>query len=620
MSRTPISDYALLSDCHGAALVSREGQVDWLCWPRFDSPPLLGRLLGERAGHWTLGVHDGHVLSRRYQPGSLVLESHWKGPWGEALVEEALDLGPSPNPHRLGQGAPRRFVRRVTVLAGMVDVDMRLSVRQDFGSARPDYRQVAGGWCAHNGSERLRLSAPPGAFTLHEDLVGRWRLHRGEQARFVLAHASPSDPETERLRTDDVEDALARTKAAWVNWSEEHQAYEGFHGTAVHHGGRVLQALTYEPTGAVVAAPTTSLPESPDGGRNWDYRYCWVRDAALTLDALWVAACPDEAARFFEFLAHAARPRLEAEGRLPIMFDVLGSTDLPEREIAQLEGWMGIGPVLIGNAASSQVQLDVYGEVLGAAWRLREQLGALDGGSIQRLLVRVADAAAAHWREPDYGIWEVRRAPSHHVQSKLGCWVALDRAVRMADRLSAGARVRVWERERDAVRDAILREGWSEKKRAFTQAFGSQALDAAVLRMPIMGFLPGDDPRVQSTVDRIRDELSAGDGLLFRYLSDDGLPGDEGAFVACSFWLSEALALGGRLDEAREVFEHVAARANDLGLFSEELSPSGGEMWGNFPQAFSHVGLVNAAWAIESAPAPSRRQGAGMAVNPAQQV
>jgi alpha,alpha-trehalase len=358
--------------------------------------------------------------------------------------------------------------------------------------------------------------------------------------------------------------------------------------------------LTFRPTGAIVAAPTTSLPEDVGGMRNWDYRYAWVRDASLTLEALWVAACPDEAREFFGWMAGAVASQLRRGIPLQIMFGVGGERDLTERELQHLRGWRDSRPVRIGNGAWNQRQLDVYGEVLGAAHRLVEQLGELEPGT-REFLVGVADAAADRWRERDQGIWEIRDEPRDFVYSKLMCWAALDRAIALAGHLEAADRVEGWNRSREEIRAAILEHGWSERAGAFAQSFGSDALDASNLVMPIVGFLPATDPRMRSTIEAIADRLTDERGLVYRYLAEDGLPGQEGTFLLCTFWLAQAWALAGEVARAREVFELAAGHVNDVGLLAEEVDPATGELLGNFPQAFSHVGLINAAWAITRA-------------------
>jgi GH15 family glucan-1,4-alpha-glucosidase len=379
-----------------------------------------------------------------------------------------------------------------------------------------------------------------------------------------------------------------------------HQNYEGPWEELVHTSGRVLQALTFAPTGAIVAAATTSLPEEVGGERNWDYRYAWVRDASLTLEALWVAACPDEAQEFFGYLAGASASQLKRGRDLQIMFGVGGERDLSERELAHLSGWRRSRPVRVGNGAWEQRQLDVYGELLNAAYRLSDVWKDLDRPT-RSFLVAAADTAAARWEETDQGIWEVRGEPQHYVYSKLMCWVALDRAIYLADRLDAAERVGDWSKTRDEVKEAILRRGWSERVRAFTQAFDSDELDASNLMMSIMGFLPADDSRILATIRATEEQLTDDRGLVFRYRTHDGLEGEEGTFLLCTFWLAQAQALAGRVGPARRTFEKAIAYANDVGLLAEEVDPNTRELLGNFPQAFSHIGLVNSAWAIAQA-------------------
>jgi GH15 family glucan-1,4-alpha-glucosidase len=368
----------------------------------------------------------------------------------------------------------------------------------------------------------------------------------------------------------------------------------------VHHSGRVLYALTYYPTGAMCAAPTTSLPETPGGERNWDYRYAWVRDASFTLRALWVAACPDEGYKFFDYLASAAASQVHDGSDLQIMFGIGGERDLSERVLPHLSGWRGSAPVRVGNGAWTQRQIDVYGELLDAAARFPELISQLEPES-RSFLVDLADAACHRWQDLDQGIWEVRGAPRHFVYSKLMCWVALDRAIALADLIDAADRVEEWSHWRREIEHAILTQGWSDAAGAFTQSFGSDDLDASNLMMSIVGFLPPDDPRIVATVDAICTRLTDEHGLVYRYLADDGLDGEEGTFLLCTFWLAQALALAGEHERARATFERAIAFVNDVGLLAEEVDAVTGELLGNFPQAFSHIGLVNAAWAISQA-------------------
>jgi GH15 family glucan-1,4-alpha-glucosidase len=600
MVDTPIADYALISDCHSAALVSRAGSVDWLCLPRFDSPSIFGRLLGERGGHWSISALDSGVTRRRYVERTMVLETTFESPTGRATLTDAMALGSDTMTHDLGAGAPGVLLRTVRGVEGRVAFDMEFAPRPEYGLIAPLVRQVDGGLAARGGACVMRLSTPTAPSIDGAVARLRFEVHAGEEAPFALHHHTTSEPPPRVWSPADIDRSHRATVEGWQRWSGAHQRYEGPWSDLVYHSGRVLQALMYQPTGAIVAAPSTSLPEDVGGERNWDYRFAWVRDASLTLDALWVAACPDEARKFFGWMAGTVASQLDAEPDIQIVFGVGGEHDLTERTLSHLPGWRGSRPVRVGNGAWTQRQLDVYGELLGAAERLSDRIGELDDPT-RRFLARLADVASERWREKDQGIWETRDEPRHFVFSKVMCWVALDRAIALAGRLGAEDRVTDWTSSREEIRTAVLAEGWSETAGAFTQSFGSNALDASNLMIPIVGFLSGDDPRVVATVDATADRLTDGRGLVYRYLADDGLPGQEGLFLLCTFWLAQAQAMAGRVDAARETFERAIAHANDVGLLSEEVGPGEEGLLGNFPQAFSHIGLINAAWAISQA-------------------
>jgi GH15 family glucan-1,4-alpha-glucosidase len=438
-------------------------------------------------------------------------------------------------------------------------------------------------------------------FSIENSLArARFTLKAGKQAHFALRYRASWESDPPVCSQAAIARSFHDTLRGWRTWSALHQTYRGPWQELVHHSGRVLQAFMFRPTGAIVAAPTTSLPESIGGERNWDYRYTWVRDACLTLEALWVAACPYEASRFFNWMAGAVATQIQQNAGLQIMFGVGGEHDLSERTLNHLAGWRASQPVRIGNDAWKQRQLDIYGELLSAVRLLRNQIGKLDEVT-RHFLVEVADAAAAQWQEPDQGIWEVRGEPRHFLHSKLMCWVALDCAIALVDLLGVPDRIDAWAATREQIRDVILTRGWSEKARAFTQAFGSDDLDASVLMMPMVGFLPATDPRIRATIDAIAERLTDAHGLVYRYRASDGLAGSEGTFLLCTFWLAHALALAGELERAKATFERAASYANDIGLLAEEVDPATGELLGNFPQAFSHIGLVNAAWAISQA-------------------
>jgi alpha,alpha-trehalase len=618
MKATPIADYALLSDRHSAALVSRDGSIDWLCFPRFDSPSVFGRLLGDDAGHWSIRAANATQVTRRYLDRTMVLETTFRTSTGTVAITDALAMGEGNRGHALGQGAPHLLLRRAVCVEGEVDLSLEYLPCPEYGLVHPLFDAVDGGMAAFGGADVLVLSSPTTLTVDQSGVSGQLHLRRGETAAFALHHAKRAETGTAKVWSQsEISARLEDTVAAWESWSEMHQAYVGPWRDLVHQSGRVLQALSFAPTGAICAAATTSLPEVVGGARNWDYRYAWVRDASFTIEALWVAACPDEANEFFEYMTTSAAGSLDRGGDLQIMFGIGGERDLTERELPHLEGWRHSAPVRVGNGAWSQRQLDVYGELLSAVYRLSDHI--FDNASrrvgpmaapdkwgappdlapaTRRFLVQLADTAALRWQEKDQGIWEVRSEPRDFLYSKLMCWVALDRAVSLAGPLGAPDRVESWKKTADQIREAILTKGWSDRANAFTQSFGSDELDASSLMLPLVGLLPADDPKVLATINATEERLTDDRGLVYRYRAHDGLDGKEGTFLLCTFWLAQALARAGQPARARTVFERAAAFVNDVGLLSEEVDPDSGELLGNFPQAFSHIGLVNAAWAI----------------------
>ncbi|MCU1670073.1 MAG: glycoside hydrolase family 15 [Blastococcus sp.] len=606
MSATPIADLAFLSDRHSCALVDRAGSVEWLCFPRFDGPSVFGRLLDDDAGHWQVRPEAEWTSTRRYVGRSLALETSFTTAGGVLLLTDAMGLGPDNGGHRLGRDVPHLLVRRLACPSGQIDVLVDYRPRPEYGLIVPLLSAVDGGVAARGGADWLVLTLPADAELADGRARARLHLRAGDVIHLALQRTTLGDRPAHVWAQPDLGDLMDSTLAAWESWSELHQSYEGAWRELVHHSGRVLHGLSYQPSGAIVAAGTTSLPEGVGGERNWDYRYAWVRDASFTMLALWVAACPDEAADFFAFMTTAGAGAVGPEHPLQIMFGVGGEHDLTERTVPHLRGWRDSRPVRVGNGAWNQRQLDVYGELLASAARLADELRAMDEET-RTFLVACADAAAARWREPDQGIWEVRGPPRHFVYSKVMCWVALDRAIGLAPQLHAEDRVASWTKAREEVAATVLAEGWSDRAGAFTQSFGSSALDASNLVLPIVGFLPADDPRVIATVEAIADRLTDDRGLVYRYRTDDGvdavdgLAGKEGTFLLCTFWLAQALALAGEVERAREVFARAAAFVSDIGLLAEEVDPDTGELMGNFPQAFSHIGLVNAAWAIDQA-------------------
>jgi len=593
---TAINDYGLLGDCQGAALVSRDGSVDWWCPTRFDAPSVFGRLLDQNAGHWTVRPVEEHRTSRRYVDDSMVLEIDFRCRNGALRLTDALALGSRERGHAIGYTSPHVLVRHLQVLDGEVEVEVELAPRLEYGLVTPQFTATATGLEAVGGADRLTLVGDRRLDVEDGRAVARLSLHSGQTATFALQHRRSTDPAPPPL---DGRALLLDTVAGWQSWSKEHRGYQGPYRDVVQRSALVLQALTYRPTGAMIAAATTSLPEEIGGSANWDYRFGWLRDGSLTLKALWVAACPDEGQRFFDWIA--ASTGSIGDGHVPVMFGAGGEHDLTEHQLNHLAGYAGSRPVRVGNDAWTQQQLDVLGEVLECAWVLRDQLGELSPPTAA-FLRSLADRAAATWREPDAGIWEGREGQRDYLTSKVMCWVALDRAINLADRLSEQADVTRWETAREEVRAAILDRGWNEQVKAFTGAFDSDHLDAGVLLLPIVGFLPGDDERVVATLDAIERALSK-DDLVQRWTGS----GDEGAFIICSYWLAAARALAGHVDRAKQIFETVTGYANDVGLLSEEIDLRDGALIGNFPQALSHIGLVNAAWTIAQAENPNER-------------
>src|SRR5438270_1380956 len=562
VSDLPIGDYGLISDCRSAALVTKAGSIDWLCFPRFDGPSVFGRILDERAGHWSIRPVGDFTTERQYLDDTMLLETTFTTPAGRVTMVDGLAFGRNERGHELGHGAAGALLRKVTGVEGSVDLELEFAARPEYGLVLPLLEPVEGGVRTRGGADAMRLSSPVPLEIDEFTVRARFTVRAGDTSGFALQHRSTSEEPPRSWGQQEIVDRLDDTAEGWRTWSGLHQNYNGPWVDLVRQSGRLLYALTYFPTGAIVAAPTTSLPETAGGSRNWDYRYAWVRDSSFTLQALWVAACPDEADKFFEYMANAAASQVRTGTDLQIMFGVGGEHDLTERELPHLTGWRQSAPVRVGNGAWNQRQLDVYGELLDAAFRLPDQLDDLLPPTKQ-FLADLADTAAARWKEKDQGIWEIRGEARHFLYSKLMCWVALDRAIALADRLDAADRVDGWTTTRDEIADAILTQGWSEKAGAVTQSFGSDDLDASNLMMPIVGFIAADDPRMKATIDATAERLTDDRGLVFRYLAHDGLEGEDGTVLLCTFWLAQALAMAGELGRARKTFETAIASCND---------------------------------------------------------
>ena len=595
----PISDYALLSNCRGSALVSRAGSIDWTCLPRFDSPAIFARLLGRDAGHWQIEPAVSYEVERRYLPGTMVLETEFQLSGATVRLTDALVLSPEPGSDEIGADSPPTIIRVVECLEGSAPMNCVLAPRPEYGMTEPYLMPAEGGLISMGGPVLLCITWPFDVELPSATKSQRFMLEEGERIAFALTEGLPWDERPKMLSEEDILKAMADTRTLWEKWSENHPTrYTGPYEEEVKRSALVLQALQYAKTKAIVAAPTTSLPEAPGGSRNWDYRFAWVRDASMATSALAEAAHHFKAKDFFMFFVTAAAGNITLGDDLQILYGIDGRRHLPENTLDHLEGYGGATPVRVGNGAWNQVQLDIFGHLLQAAWTLhRSKVKFHD--PVGRFLRDLADCAARRWQEKDSGIWEQRAGLQHTLFSKLMCWVALDRAVRIADAIDATQHaVDHWIRERDKVRTTILERAWSKKLGAFTQSIDVEVLDAATLMIPIMGLLPPDDERVVSTVEAIQRDLTDERGFVFRYHAEDGLKGDEGTFVICTFWLITCLALMGRDKEGHELFERIAGHANDVGLLSEEIG-STGEMLGNFPQAFTHIGLLTAAFALE---------------------
>src|SRR3954451_20334832 len=601
---TPIGEYGLLADCNSAALVDRDGSIDWLCLPRYDSDASFARILDPDGGHWSIRPTGEYAVERRYVPGTLVIETMFTTASGVVRMRDAMAFAPGQRGHDLGYDAPHEVVRSVEGVSGSVELEMELVPRPEYGLVRPLIRVVEGGAKTFGGPNRIEVSSSAALELRDAGLHAAFAVHAGQRLGFAIVWAPPEHRDPPRPTAPDaVADRVDDVVAAWRSWDAEHDVYSGPHRELVRHSARVLKGLTYRPTGAIVAAPTTSLPETVGGERNWDYRFSWIRDSSLTLEALYIGACSDEAEEFGWCMTSSAGGRA-GEGSLQIMYGIGGEHDLSERELGHLRGWRDSRPVRVGNGAWNQVQLDVYGELLNALHVYRERLGDLHP-EIQRFVADLADTAARRWRETDSGLWEMRGEPRHHLSSKVMCWVALDRAVKLSPQLGMHAKAQEWAAPRDKIRAAILTRGWTEARGAFAQSFDADELDGAALLMPIYGFLPATDERMRATIEAIARDLTE-DGLVLRYraqegLNADGLTGEEGTFVICSFWLVSCLAQAGEVERAEKMFAQLAGYANDLGLLGEEIDTANGEQLGNFPQAYSHIGLITAAHEIDKA-------------------
>ncbi len=603
MSRKPkarrrpkrIEDYALVGNTHSAALISREGAIEWLCLPNFDSPAIFASLLGDdNNGVWRLcAVSPSARITRRYRPGTAILETHIQTKGGAATV---IDFMPKPS-----EAGGVEIVRMVRGDRGSIELETMITFRFDYGQLLPWVRANPVGLSAIAGPHAVRLVTTVPLTSKDFATRARFRIREGETADFSLIwHPSHLPPPDCRAP----EPLLAQTEAFWSGWIGRAK-YDGPYKDMVERSLITLKLLTYAPTGGIVAAPTTSLPEQIGGSRNWDYRYCWIRDATLALYALLTSGYRDEAEAWRSWLMRAAAG---APQDLQIMYGLRGERRLWEYEVNGLAGFENSLPVRVGNQAHEQRQLDIYGELVGGIFAAH-RLGANGVDEAWPLLSVVVTFLEGIWHEPDNGIWEVRGPRRHFVHSKLMAWVAFDRAIAMAEQLDLKAPLDRWRAARAAVHAEICARGWDEKRKTFVQYYDGEPLDAALLVMPLTGFLPVDDPRVKGTVKAIERELIR-DGFVQRYSAGpevDGLPPGEGAFLACSFWLCDVYKLSGQTKKAKALFERIIDAANDLGLLSEEYDPVHKRQLGNFPQAFSHMGLINSAHILAGQRGAARR-------------
>jgi len=592
---TQLEDYALIGDGETAALVSREGSIDWLCWPRFDSDACFAALLGRAEnGRWLIGPAwppaDGIIgLKRRYQPDTLVMETDFTMPGGAVRLIDFM-------PMRQGCSA---LVRVVVGLSGTVKLRMDLRLRFDYGRLPPWTDATADGFVARIGPDVVTLHAPI-SIKMHADVVeAEFMVAEGQRLPFVLRYGSLNEPIPESL---DAEAALVGTQAYWRDWTGRFDDHRTRWPAAVRRSLIILKAMTHQPTGGLIAAPTTSLPEAPGGTMNWDYRYCWLRDATFTLGALINAGYHDEAQRWRDWLL---RSIAGSPGRMRIMYRVDGGRHLEEWSVDELAGYRHARPVRIGNAASTQLQVDVWGEVLDALY-LGERAGLPGSKQLDLARIKLVEHLESVWNWPGAGIWESRASPRHYVYSKAMAWAGINCFLRSKVAIGADASlVRRLGVLREEIHEEVCREGWNEGLGTFTQYYGGQELDASVLLLPLIGFLPADDPRMTSTIATIGRELTEG-GLVRRTRASGTSP--EGAFLACSCWMADCLNLQGRSEAAVAQFERVLAVRNDLGLLSEEYNVPGRHLAGNFPQALTHLGVVNSALGLSG---PVLQRGGG---------
>jgi GH15 family glucan-1,4-alpha-glucosidase len=583
-----LADYSLIGDCHGAALVSTGASIDWCCLPRFDSGSCFARLLdAERGGHCSVRLRDQTDASSEYLEDTMVLETTLQGRAGGVRVLDCLAIGE--------RESRREIVRVIECSRGAAEVQLQIAPRFDYGEVTPWLRRVAeDAFTAIGGDDGLVIWSDGELDSDGEQLTASSTLHTGERLRLLIRYAQPHLLEDERIDADgeQIDARLDETVRWWRAWRERLTGEGSEHPAAVR-SALLLKALTYAPTGAIVAAPTTSLPEAPGGERNWDYRFSWIRDSSLAARSLAELGCERDAERFGHFIVRSSAGHAS---ELQILFGVGGERRITEQE-AGLAGYRGARPVRVGNDAAGQLQLDALGEMLNQAWRWHRR-GRSPDDDEWRFFAELVETAIERWSEPDRGIWEWRDQPLHFVHSKAACWTAIERGLTLAEECMRRAPVARWQRAREEIRQTIETRGYDDRRGVFVQCFDEPELDAALLLLPVLGFVEFSDERMVRTAQAVQETLGDG-GFVRRYERDDGLPGKEGAFLACSFWLAECYARQGRLEQAREVFDHAIGAASPRGLLSEQIDPDNRELLGNYPQALTHLSHIAAAIAIE---------------------
>jgi GH15 family glucan-1,4-alpha-glucosidase len=606
----PISDYALVSDMHSCALVSKAGSIDWCCFPRFDSGSIFGRILDwQSGGHFQVDLKGGRFAARRYLPNTNILETKFDTDAGSASLTDFMPTHEHPaSEHVHGYHRLRQICRVLECTRGSVEFTMVCAPRFDYGYIVPhvEIHDEHSGY-AHGGSHALSFYCSSPLEQAETAFRSEGALQEGEKLYVVLTYEAPfpvglrvfSDHPTHRLDPRQFEERLEQTREFWESWAEQCQ-YDGEYRDVVLRSALTLKALTYAPSGAIMAAATTSLPEAIGGPRNWDYRYTWIRDAALALRALFSLGYHQEGVDFANWVLWCAEGLPQD---LQVIYDLAGERRLTEIELDQLEGYRRSSPVRIGNGASRQFQLDIYGELLDAMHVYRQFMGTPPHGILPDVEQPLLEFVMDNWREPDEGIWETRGGRQHFVFSKVMCWVALDRALKYASEgaMTEALMARI-EETRDEIRREVLSKGYSEDHGTFVQSYGSSHPDASLLLLPLVGFIAADDPRMESTIRMIERELTSPKGFVYRYRDfDDGLSGEEGTFLICTFWLANNYIALGEIERARNLFEKLVRCANDVGLLSEEFDGETGQMLGNFPQAFSHLGLISTAVRLKDA-------------------